>query len=451
MPNVKFQLLQTICAFACAVFFAFAQPAYALSLIHDAEIESTLRKYGDPIFQAAGLSPEGIRIFIVNSPQINAYVAGGANMFLHTGLILAAEEPSMLIGVMAHETGHIAGGHIISGTEKLKNAQIGAILSTILGAAIMAGGGRDVGPAVIAGGQEALKRSFLANSRANENAADQAGIGYLDSLNISSEGMLRLFEKLRLNENRQYGKPDPYVMTHPLSTDRITHIRGHVMQSKIPVGQVPKSFLTLHARMLAKLRGFLQPPAQTFQQYPLKDNSVPARYARAVAYYKIPDVPKALAEIDSLIKESPRDAFFHELRGQILFENGKVAESSASYKRAAELQPNSALILAGYGQTLIERNDAKLLPEAIRILEKATTLDSTYDMAWQQLVIAYGKSGNNGRAYLARAELASLENNPSKILQYVGESLKTLPKDSPARLRAEDLKELAKHLKDEEK
>lgn len=440
-----------LAAIVCAAVFAFASPVHALGLIHDAEIESTLRKYADPVFEAAGLSPEGIRMFIVNSPEINAYVAGGSNMFIHTGLILATDEPTMLIGVIAHETGHIAGGHIIQGTEKLKNAQIGSIFSAILGAAIMAGGGRDVGPAVIAGGQEAVKRAFLANSRANENAADQAGVGYLDTLNISSEGMLRLFEKLRLNENRQYGKPDPYVMTHPLSTDRITHIRSHVMQSKIPVKQVPKQFLALHARMLAKLRGFLQDPKLTFQQYPAKDTSVPARYARAVAYYKIPDLPKALTEIDSLIKQSPRDPFFHELRGQILFENARVHEAAASFKQASVLKPDSALILAGYGQALIAEDDPKLLPDAVRVLEKAYTIDPTLDLPLEQLVIAYGKTGDTGRAYLVRAELAGLENDTSKMLQYANEALKTLPKDSPARLRAEDLKQLAKRLKDEDK
>jgi predicted Zn-dependent protease len=426
--------------------------AQADSLIRDAEIEDTLRAYGNPIFEMAGLNPKAIHIFIVDDPTINAYVAGGANMFIHTGLILKTDRPSMLIGVMAHETGHMAGGHLAQGTEQLKDAQLGSILSALLGVAIVAGGGHDAGMAVLSAGQEAALRNFLHFSRSNESAADQAGLNYLDKLNISASGMLRMLEILRQDENRSYGTPDPYTRTHPLNIDRITHIRNHVMQSTIPEDKVPSNFALRHARMIAKLTGFMKPPEETLRLYPLSDKSIPARYGRAIAYYRIPDLPKALAEMDSLIKEKPRDPFFYELRGQILFENGHIAEAAGSYGKAASLLPDSALILTDYGKVLIASEDINALPKAIAALDHASLLDNSNPDTWHELGIAYGKKGNLGKSYLSFAEEASLEDKPGEILRNVDMALKNLGNDYPAKLRANDLKMLAekqrKELKD---
>lgn len=429
----------------------FGFQVHALGLIRDAEIEDTLRSFATPVFEAAGVTPDAVHIFIVNNPEINAFVAGGSNLFLHTGLILATDEPSMLIGVIAHETGHIAGGHLISGMEKLKNAQIGTILSTILGAALIVGGGRDVGPAVIAGGQEFAKRGFLANSRTNENTADQAALTYLDSIGMSAHGMLRMFEKLRMNENRRYGRPDPYVMTHPLSTDRITNIRNHVMRSSIPKDQLPANTMERYNRMVAKLRGFLQEPSQTLNYYKAKDQSIPARYARSVAYFRQADLKNALKEIDSLIAQSPNDAYFHELKGQFLFENGQVQAASQSYLRAVQLKPASPLILANYAQTLIAQQNPATLQEAVKYLEKSTSIDPTNTMAWEQLVIAYGRQNNLGRSYLAKAEIAALVGDAKGVRRNVVLAQKSLPKDGPARLRSEDLKRLADKIDEDKK
>jgi predicted Zn-dependent protease len=446
------QLFYRFCLImTCGFFAAMPLSAHAFGLIRDAETEATLRAYATPIFEKAGLTPSSVRIFIVNSPEINAFVAGGANLFIHTGLILATDEPSMLLGVIAHETGHIEGGHLIQGMEKLKNAQLGTILSTVLGAAIMVGGGKDVGQAVIAGGQEVAKRDFLAFSRSNENAADQAGLRYLDALGISANGMLRLFEKLRQNEHRRFGKPDPYVLTHPLSTDRITHIRNHVLQSTIPKNKLPTNFQARYDRMIAKLRGFMQDPSLTFTQYPEKDASLAARYARSIAYFKKADLTTALKLIDGLIAEKPNDAYFHELRGQFLFENGKVKEAAASYQRAAQLQPGSALILANYGQTLLAQDTPETIAQSIRPLEKAVGIDPSLTMAWEQLVIAYGKQNNPGRSFLARAEVAALQGNPSEIKRNVLQAQKSLPKQGPARLRSEDLQRLAEEMDEDKK
>ena len=430
------------CLFFCLL-FALPQTAFAVSLIRDAEIEDTLRAYGNPIFKAAGLNPDAIHIFIVNDPTINAYVAGGANMFIHTGLILKTDRPSMLIGVMAHETGHMAGGHLAQGAEKLKGAQMGTILSMLLGAAVAVGGGGNAGVAVMTAGQEYALRNYLHFSRANESAADQAGLDYMDQLNISAAGMLRMMEILRQNANRSYGTPDPYTRTHPLDVDRITHIRNHVMQSSIPEDAIPSGFADRHARMIAKLSGFINPPDQTLLTYPVTDTSVPARYARAIAYYLIPETDKALAEINSLIQEKPNDPFFHELRGQILFESGHVPEAVQSYTKAATLLPDSPLILTDYGKVLIATENHANLVKAQQVLEHANVIDNSNPDTWHNLAMAYGKLGNIGMFYLASAEESALEDNWKEVRQKVDLALKNIGHDNAARLRANDLKLIA--------
>jgi predicted Zn-dependent protease len=434
-----------------AVFACAGPQAYAVSLIRDAETEDTLRVYGNPIFEAAGLNPEAIHIFIVEDPTINAYVAGGANMFIHTGLILKTDRPSMLIGVMAHESGHMAGGHLAQGSEKLKNAELGTVLTALLGVAVMAAGQGEAGAGMLAAGNELALRNYLHFSRSNENAADQAGLNYLDKLGISASGMLRMLEVLQQDENRSFSNPDPYTRTHPLSIDRISHIRDHVMLSTLPEDVVPGGMVERHARMLAKLHGFIDPPEDTLRLYPTSDQSIPARYARAVAYYRIPNLAKSLPEIDSLIKDKPSDPFFHELRGQILFENGRIPEAAQAYSKAASLLPGSALILTDYGKVLTAKGGAPDITKAVEVLEHATVLDNSNPDTWHNLTIVYGKQGKQGMSYLAAAEEASLEDNPKEVLRNVDLAVKNLGSDSPARMRAGDLRLVAEKEKQDQK
>lgn len=418
-----------------------APPANAVPLIRDAEIEHTLRTYASPVFKAAGVTPSSVKLFIVNDDSLNAYVAGGANMFIHTGLILATDTPDMLIGVIAHETGHIAGGHLARGAEGLRNAQMGTILSYVLGAAAAVASKKpEAAATVISGGQNMTMRNFLAFTRANEEAADQSALNSMDALGISAEGFLKVFAILQRHEREHAGSPDPYMLTHPLSASRIEHVRNHVEQSSIPEGQYPKQYDMLHKRMIAKLYGFLEPPERTLQKYPIIDKSVPARLARSIAYYKMPDIDRALGEINSLIAESKNDPFFHELKGQMLFENGRVEDALASYDTAAKILPDSALILTDLGKVELAQKDGRRVQSAITHLERANILDNTNDYTWRLLAAAYGKTGNMGMSYLALAEEAALGNKPDDALLHVNRALDALKEGVPARQRALDLK-----------
>jgi predicted Zn-dependent protease len=428
-----------------------ANNASAQSLIRDAEIEQTLRTFSTPIFRSAGLTPENVHIFIINDPAINAFVAGGSNIFIHTGLMTETEDASMLIGVIAHETGHIAGGHIAGGTEQLENAQISTILSYVLGAAAgVAAGSSDAGAAIITAGQNVAQRNYLAFSRMNEQAADQAGINYLEQNNISVSGLLKVLEKLRRKETIYRGQLDPYALTHPLSKERISHIRGALMQSKIPAGSLPAGYALLHERLRAKLIGFLQKPETTLQQFPAGDNSLAARYARAVAYHRLSQTDNALVEMASLLKESPKDPFFLELKGQILVESGKPTEALPYYKIAAETLPDSALLKTEYASVLLAQtppNYTVALPQ----LKQSSLQDSSNPLTWSLLADCYAANKESGQAALSIAEKELLSDRPLEALLQATIALKELPAASPARLRAEDIKTEATRLHEKER
>lgn len=417
-------------------------------LIRDAEIEHTLRAYAQPILEAADIPTRDVRIFIIANPTINAYVAGGLNIFLHTGLIRNTKNPGMLIGVLAHETGHISGAHLSQFTEKSNRALIGSLLGAAISAAVIGGAiatqgrvGRDAGQAsigAIAGTQSMIQRQILGDIRLNEQSADHAALAFLDANAISATGMLEMFEALRRQESGGTSK-DPFLLTHPLTTDRIATIRNHVAQSNIPADQVPEEFRAMHARMLAKLVAFTEPYETTLTLYPASDTSVAARYARAIAEFKRSHLTEALAGMNALIKSNPKDPFFYDTKGQILFENGKVVEAAAAYAKAHSLMPDSALILTDYAKTLIAQEDSTLLPRAITLLEQSRDLDDSYDLTWRQLALAYGKQGKLGLSYKALAEEAVLGGDYETALQHLARARELAGDDPALILQIDDL------------
>lgn len=412
-------------------------------MIRDAEIEQTLRTYSTPIFQSAGIEPETVRIFVVGSPEVNAYVAGGLNIFINTGLIRVATKPAMLVGVIAHETGHIAGAHLSQFREKSSRAALGSLIGTVLGAAASIGGGGQAGAGIMAASQNMAQRKLLSDIRLNEQSADHAALTYLDDNDISATGMLAMFEALR---QRELGgtKQDRFLTDHPLSTERIAAMRNHIKESYIPADKIPAAYVEIHARMIAKLVAFTEPYATTLALYPASDRSVAARYARAIAEFRRSRYAEALAGIDELIKQSPKDPYFYDTRGQIQFENGKLAEAAATYAKASTLKPDSALIKTDYARALIAQEKPNLLPQAIVLLEQSKDLDDSYDLTWRQLAIAYGKQGKLGLSYAALAEEAALSGDTDSVLQHVARARQYAADDSGLKLELDDLERDAK-------
>ena len=424
--------------FACSA--AAPSEARSLNLVRDAEIEETLRLYANPVFEAAGLSPKSIRLHLVNSDQVNAFVSNGMRIFLNTGLLRISRNPGQVIGVIAHETGHIAGGHLARLKDEVENRTAQAILSTALGAAAgIATGDPRVAQAVISGGITLAERGLLRHSRTDESAADQAAMRFLDRSKTSSRGLMEFLGILEDRETIAGGVQDLYRRTHPITADRVQIVREHAAQSPWDGKDLPDDFHRRHARMVAKLDGYLDPPEKTLARYDASDTAIAARYARAIANYRIPKLGEALASIDGLIAEAPEDPYFRELRGQTLFENGRGAEALAAYREAVRLAPHAGLIRIELGRAAIEVGTPETLEEAVRNLREAVRRDPRSARAWYWLGIAEGRSGQRVLADLALAEHALLTGDIRRAGSLADRAGRKLPENSADWHRAQDI------------
>ena len=382
-------------ALAAACLLAWALPANAVGLIRDAETETVISSIAKPIFTAARLDPDSIDIYMLNDPTLNAFVAGGQNLFINTGLIMRTEGPDQLAGVIAHETGHIAGGHLSRTMEAQKNAGFSTLAGALLGAAAAVAGAPQLATAFMAGGATVGQQNFLKFSRIQEEAADQAAVTYLKALQMSPEGLLEFFHVLETQNLRISADGNEFLRTHPLTSSRIAFLEEKVAESPYRTAKPNPQLMAAYARVVAKLDGFLSDPTQVLQKR--ASDSVPDRYARAVAYYRIPDIPKALALVDGLIADVPKDPYFYEFKGQILFENGRVNEAIPPYRDALRYRPNSALIRLGLARALMEIRTRQGPTEAAAMLREVVT-----DRAqqWRRLALSRHRrrpSGQRGR------------------------------------------------------
>ena len=419
---------------------AASSEAQSLNMVRDTEIEETLRLYANPVFRAARLSPESIRLHLVNSDQVNAFVSNGMRIFLYTGLLRVSESPGQVIGVIAHETGHIVGGHLARLKDEVERRMAQAILSTALGAAAgIATGDPRIAQAVISGGATLAERGLLRHSRTEESAADQAALQYLDRSKISSRGFAEFLGILEHRETIAGGGGDVYRRTHPLTEERIQIVRDHTARSPWADSDLPDEFHRRHARMVAKLDGFLSPPEETLARYDASDKGVAARYARAIAHYRVPNLGEALASIDGLIAEAPEDPYFHELRGQMLFENGRSAEALESYREAVRLAPHAGLIRVELGRAAIEVGTQETLKEAVRSLREVVRRSPRSTRGWYWLGIAEGRSGRPAMADLALAEHALLTGDIRRAASLARRAVRKFPENSADWHRARDI------------
>jgi predicted Zn-dependent protease len=370
------------------------------------------------------------------------------NIFINSGLLMRSRDPLEVMGVIAHETGHIAGGHLARTQEALRAASIEAIIAAVLGAAAAVVGGGDVGAAVITGGSSAAQSSLLHYSRAQESAADQAGLSYLEQSGYSSRGLLNFVDILAGEEALLPGNQDPYLRTHPLTRDRVDSMRAFVERSRYSDKPAPPELVALHGRMVGKLVGFLEPLGGVLRRYPDSDQSLEARYARAIAYYRASDLKKAMQLLDQLLAEHPEDAYFHELRGQISFENGRIAEAVESYQRAVDIDPAEPLLRVGLAQAQLETERPELVKPALAHLEEVVRREPRNGFAWRLLAVAYGRDDQIGMVALALGESALARNNPAEARAQAERALRILPENSPAWLRAQDIQRAAKRLEE---
>jgi predicted Zn-dependent protease len=419
-----------------------AQPASAQSVLRDAETEALLNDLAAPLVQAAGLAPGNVEIVLVGDPSINAFVAGGQAVYIHSGLIEAADSAEEVQGVIAHELGHVTGGHVISSSQGMANAGKISILSMLLGVAAAVAGAGEAAMGVMAAGQQAALGTYLAFSRVQESAADAAGAQYLSKAGISGRGSLSFFKKLQSLEFRygmSHSDEDAYASTHPMSGERIARLT-HDYEAD-PAWDKPGDpvLQARFERVKAKLAGYIQEPAQTLRDYPETDTSVPARYARAYAFHKQAMMDKALAETDALLKTDPGDPYFLELEGQVLLESGRPADAIAPLRKATELTSNQPLIASTFGHALLATEDSSHYPEAEQVLKAAVARDRLNPFAWYQLGVIYAAEGDMPRARLASAEQQVMSGQYIEALRSAQAAEAGLDDGTPDWLRAQDI------------
>lgn len=427
---------------AALAMFALVQPAAAQTVLRDAETERLLQDLVDPLAEAAGLQRGAVDVVLVSDSSINAFVAGGQRIYVHSGLINAADSANEVQGVLAHELGHITGGHIISLYDGYGKAAKISLLSTLVGIAAALAGGGEAAMGAMALGQQVAMSNFLSFNRAQESSADAAGAQYLSAAGITGKGSLEFFKKLQNMEFRYARRQDDeaaFARTHPLSGDRIARLeadyRADPAWDRPPDAEQQARF----ERIKAKLYGYLATPAQTLNAYPTYMQGVPARYARAYAYHKDARVKEALEEVNALVASDPDDPYFLELKGQILLESGRPKEALASLRQAAELSGNAPLIASTLGHALLATEDKSHLEEAEQVLRAAVGRDRENPFAWYQLGMVYGARGDIPRAQLASAEQQIMTGRPREALQNAEAAARGLPHGSTDWIRAGDV------------
>lgn len=422
-------------------------PAHAqgrrISFIRDAEIEATIRAYATPLFAVAGLDARAVSVHLVNDASLNAFVANGLNIYLNTGLLMRTVHAGQVIGVIAHETGHIQGGHLVQMREQIRQSMIPYLLEMLGTMGAAAAGARGRNPNDWGGnyggppGPTITERFLLRYSRGMENQADQAALILLDRAGMSSRGLMEFLDILADQELLQIGQQSPYVRTHPITRERVETVRAHVERSRHADAPLRPGFDVLHARLRAKLMGFLD-PARALREFPETDKSVPARYARAIAAYKRLDFNGAHALIDQLIAQNPRDAYFLETKGQFLLEQGRPEEARGFYARAATYAPEEPLIVQALGSAELQAGLAK---KAITTFERAIRFKPDDADTWRLLAQAYARDEQPAMADYAQAESFSILGRSAEAVHFADRALRGLPPNSPIALKAQDIRE----------
>lgn len=419
-----------------------ARPASAQEVLRDAETEALFRDLSAPIVAAAGLDPKNVDLILLSDGSINAFVAGGQAIYIHSGLIGAADTVNQVQGVVAHELGHITGGHVIRGDEATRPATAITLLSLLLGAAAAAGGSADAGMGIFMAGQQAALGKYLAFSRAQESSADAASVQFLSKAGISGRGSVEFFKKLQ-NQEMRYGytrnADSEFYSTHPMTSDRLATLQDSFEQDPAWNRPPDAALEARFQRVKAKLYGYLATPAATLAAYPESRTDIPARYARAYAFHKDAQMDKALAETRAILSGNADDAYALELEGQILLESGKPLDAIPPLRRAVALTRNDPLIATTFGHALLASEDKANFAEAQTVLRAAVARDHDNPFAWYQLGVVYEATGDTPRARLASAEQQLMEMKLPEALRSAEAAESALPRGTPDWLRAQDI------------
>lgn len=416
-----------------------AQDSSGINLIRDTEVEETLHVDADPIFVAAGLNPKDVTILLVGDKELNAFTVNGQLIAVNTGLIIETATPNQLQGVIAHETGHAAGGHAVRSGDMEKAGMKPFLISMGLGVLAAVAGAPDAGIALISSSQYFGALGAMTYSRSQEAAADQAAITYLERAGLSSRGIVEFFDNFRYEEVFSQARRFPYFQDHPITSERIELLRRRAEEQSHFKDPDDAQAQVRHDIMKAKLFAFINPPQQTFVKYLETDKGFAARYARAIAYYKALETDRALTQIDSLIKDYPDNPYLYELKGQVYFEVGKAALAEEAHAKSVALKPKAPLLRINLAQAILAQNDPKRADEAIGHLKAALLVENDNTFAWRLMAQAYDAKGEGGEARLASAEERYSAGDFTYARIFALRAREMLPKDSPQWRRATDI------------
>lgn len=420
----------------------------SVSILRDAETEQLLREYTAPVLRAAGIPTGAAKVILVGDRSYNAFVANGQKIFINVGALMESKTPNEIIGVLAHETGHIAGGHLARQRDALAAAQIMSVAGMLVSAAAVAARvnsrgnvGSDAGgmAGVILGPQELVRRSLLAYQRGEEIAADRAAVKFLNATHQSGKGLLATLERFANEALFKSSAVDPYLITHPLPAERISNLHASAEASPSFAALDSPALQARHDLMRAKLYGFLAEPSELARRYPPSDTSLAGRYARAVNAYRFGRLAEALPQMDGLIAAQPGNPYFHELKGQALLEAGRAGQAVAPLRRALSLSPGGDPIRVMLGHALVSSDTKTATDEAIRVLTNATQRDSDSAEAFEFLAMAYDRQGKQPQAQLAAAQALFVSGKYVEARTQAARAQAVLPKDSPGWLKADDI------------
>ncbi|KRR11641.1 peptidase [Bradyrhizobium jicamae] len=446
--SLKLTALATAVALVAAPMAATAQENRGPPVLRDAETEQLLREYTRPILRAAGLEKQNIQMVIINQSVFNAFVADGRRIFVNYGAILQSETPNQIIGVMAHETGHLAGGHLAKMREQMAQAQTQMIIAMLLGAGAMVAGAQgggsssglaNAGAAMFSAPGEIIRRNLLSYVRQQEENADKAGVKFLNATGQSSRGMYETFKRFTEESLFAARGTDPYVQSHPMPAQRVAALEELARSSPYWDKKDDPALQLRHDMVRAKISAFMERQETVYRRYPMSNNSLPARYAHAIATYRHGDLRSALAQIDALLQQQPNNPYFYEVRGQALLEGGKPQEAIAPLRKAVQLSNNSPLIEMMLGQALVATGNNAYTDEAISILRGALARETEAPIGYTQLAMAYGRKGDYAQADLASAQAAYLRGDSKTARDLASRAKTRFAIGTPGWVKADDI------------
>ena len=417
------------------IFALCAFQAYAVSLLRDADIENAFSELSKPVLQAAGLSPSGIKIMLIDDTRPNAFVIDNKHIFITTGLALKTRTPEMFQSIIAHEAAHIAYGHVARRTQNIENARSVAAFGLALGIMTSAlSGNAELGTSLALGTSSSATRALLAHTRAEESAADQAAMSYMAQSRIDAAGMADVLDIFVGQENLSANRQDPYARTHPLSRDRLRVVEGRVTAQPKPAQD--KNALYWHDRAIGKLSAFVRAPDWTLKNTDSSSHEDVKHLRRAVAFSRQGKLEEATNEISKAQRKRPKDAYLQDLKAELYMRHKKFDGAAKEYQKAADLDGTNALILAGYGRALLASNQTN---KALSVLKSSRQKDFRNIRMLRDLAVAYSKTGQNGMASLITAERFALQGKTKDAKIHARPALDNLPRGSPGWQSAEDM------------